>query len=94
MLERDLEKKCCRRVKQAGGECIKLLTPNGIPDRMILLPHGRIFFVEFKTTSGRSSRLQEWWQRRLIKLGFVSIITSDENYFEEILREHMTSLGS
>lgn len=50
MREKEIEKKLTLAVKQAGGICPKLVSPgfDGMPDRMVLLPNGRIGFVEVK----------------------------------------------
>lgn len=60
------------RVQEYGGLCIKLnaLWYVGIPDRMLLLPHGRVFFVETKTKDGIVSDMQQWWHTKLRVLGF------------------------
>ena len=44
MREKEIEKKLTLAVKQAGGICPKLVSPgfDGMPDRMVLLPNGRI----------------------------------------------------
>ena len=48
MREKEIEKKLTQMVKKAGGICPKLVSPgfDGMPDRMVLLPNGRIGFVE------------------------------------------------
>ena len=46
MREKEIEKKLTQMVKKAGGICPKLVSPgfDGMPDRMVLLPNGRIGF--------------------------------------------------
>jgi len=41
----------------------------GLPDRMVLLPHGRVVFVELKTSTGRLRPVQQVWHRRMADLG-------------------------
>lgn len=69
--ERDVEKYLVRRVKQLGGRCIKLHTAyeEGLPDRMVLLPAGVMFFVELKRRAGVLSPMQKAQHRSLRKLG-------------------------
>lgn len=72
-LERDIERALVFRVKQRGGFCLKWVCPGwaGVPDRIVLLPGGRIVFVELKRPEGgRLSELQKWWAKKLIGLGF------------------------
>jgi hypothetical protein len=59
-------------VDDLGGLCIKLnpLWYVGIPDRLVLLPGGRIFFIELKIRSGRYGSNQVWWRTTLRSLGF------------------------
>ncbi len=59
-------------VDDLGGLCIKLnpLWYVGIPDRLVLLPGGRIFFIELKARTGRYGQNQHWWRDTLRRLGF------------------------
>ena len=60
MLEKDVEKKLIRGIKKLGGRAYKWVSPGnaGVPDRIIIMPEGRIYFVELKTDTGRLSGLQ------------------------------------
>lgn len=50
MLEREIEAKFCARVKTLGGICEKFTSPGrrSVPDRLVILPGGRVIFVELK----------------------------------------------
>lgn len=50
MLESEVEKKLVQGVKKLGGLCLKWVSPgySGVPDRIVLLPHGVIYLVELK----------------------------------------------
>jgi len=71
--EKDLERKLCAEVKKLGGWAIKLLSSQitGLPDRLCLLPGGKIFFVEMKSTSKKPTKIQLIVHDRLRALGFV-----------------------
>lgn len=72
-LENAIEKKLRARVKAHGGRCLKWVSPGeaGVPDRIVLLPGGRIVFVETKRPKGgKLSPLQNYWGRTLKGLGF------------------------
>lgn len=72
-LEKEIEGKLVARVKAYGGRCMKWVCPMeaGVPDRIVLLPGGRIVFVETKRPKGGVlSSLQEYWGRTLRDLGF------------------------
>jgi hypothetical protein len=76
MNEKDLEKKLNAKIKSLGGIPIKLLSYlfAGLPDRMCLLPGGRIIFVELKTTGKLPTRIQIIVHRKLRDLGFVVLV--------------------
>lgn len=72
-LERDIEQKLRRLVEKRGGWCLKWVCPgwSGVPDRIVLLPGGRVIFVETKRPKGgRLSKMQEKWRDWLTELGF------------------------
>lgn len=72
-LERDIEKKLRKGVEAQGGRCLKWTCPGwrGVPDRIVLLPKARIFFVETKRPKGgKLSAMQKKWREWLTALGF------------------------
>lgn len=72
-LEKDIEKKLRQKVEALGGFCLKWVCPgwSGVPDRIILLPGARIYFVETKRPKGgKLSAMQKKWRDWLKKLGF------------------------
>ena len=70
-MEAALERYFCAEVKARGGWAIKLnpLGLRGIPDRLVIMPGGRIIFVELKTDRGRLSKIQKAVHRKLLGLG-------------------------
>lgn len=66
MLERRIEQRLCDRAKENGGLAIKWVAPafSGVPDRIVFLPGGRIFFVELKAPGKTTTALQD----RIIKI--------------------------
>lgn len=71
MREAELETYFRRRVQLSlGGLCLKLApTVKGMPDRLVLLPGGRMHLVELKTPTGRTSASQRHLHDVLAKLG-------------------------
>ena len=70
--EKYLERMLVNRIKAINGLCLKLLCSHftGLPDRMCLLPGGKIFFAEIKTTGFTPSPRQKWVKNKLSQLGF------------------------
>lgn len=70
--EKDIERLLVKKIKANGGMCIKLISDyiNGLPDRMCLLPGGRIVFVELKSTGQKPRKIQLYMHSVLRKLGF------------------------
>lgn len=72
-LEREIEKKLRRLVESHRGWCLKWVCPgwSGVPDRILLLPGGRVMFVETKRPKGgKYSAMQDKWRDWLLGLGF------------------------
>jgi len=70
--EKYLERKLRQEVEKHGGLAIKLVAVHfiGLPDRLCLLPGGRLFFAEIKTTGEKPTRLQLHVHCKLRVLGF------------------------
>ena len=86
-LEREIEAKLRETVKRHGGLCLKWVCPGwaGVPDRIILLPGGRVLFIETKRPKGGTvKRRQEWWGAKLTELGFIWHVVWDENDLHDI----------
>ena len=80
-LEKDIEKKLRRMVERHGGQCLKWVCPgwSGVPDRIVVMPGGCIYFVETKRPKdGELSELQKWWIDRLRGLGFYAGTVFDD----------------
>ena len=85
--EKYIEQKLMRDVKAAGGICPKLVSPgmDGMPDRMALLPGGRIGFVEVKAPGKEPRPLQKLRHETLKGLGFKVFILDDEEQISGII---------
>lgn len=72
MLESVIERKLKKQIELIGGKAFKFVSPgvSGVPDRIVLLPHGRIVFVELKAPGKKRRKLQEYRAKELQALGF------------------------
>lgn len=61
MLERRIEQRLVDRAREAGGIAIKWTSPamGGVPDRIVFMPGGRIWFAELKAPGQKTSALQD-----------------------------------
>lgn len=74
VLEKEIESKLREMVEKHGGMCLKWVCPGwaGVPDRIVLLPRGRIIFVELKRPKGgKVASRQKWWRDKLRYMGFI-----------------------
>ena len=79
--EKKLEKRLSSEVKALGGWSIKLpaYIVRGLPDRLLLMPHGRACFAEIKTTGEDLTPVQKLVRSKIEALGFkVYKIDSEE----------------
>lgn len=72
MREKETEAKLVKAVRKLGGLAPKFVSPglDGVPDRLILLPGGKIAFIELKAENRKMRPLQVRRKRQLEALGF------------------------
>lgn len=87
--EKAVERKLVEGVRELGGMAIKMLTDqfSGLPDRLVLLPGGRVLFVELKTTGQKPRKLQVSVHNALRAIGFrVEVVDTIEGV-KKLLKE-------
>lgn len=69
--ESEVERMLVSEAARIGGRAYKWVSPgnNGVPDRIVILPGGRVCFVELKTPVGVLSPVQKVQIRTLKSLG-------------------------
>ena len=84
MRERDIEKKLVTAVRKMGGEAFKWTSPgnDGVPDRIVIMPGGRVWFVELKADTGRLSPAQQRQINHLNRLGVRTFILKGQKGLE------------
>lgn len=87
MREREIEQKLIAKVRQRGGLAPKLVSPGtvGMPDRLVLLPEGKMAFVELKAPKKKARTIQEKRIRDLRNLGFRVYIVDCQEGIKEVL---------
>lgn len=69
--EKALERYLRERVADLGGLCLKYTNAaeSGFPDRVVLLPRGRVMWVELKSLGEHPRPLQLYRHRQLLTVG-------------------------
>lgn len=89
MLEKDIERKLMMRVKSTGGLALKFISPNfvGVPDRIILMPNGKVAFAELKAKGKKPRPIQIRRIEQLRKLGFKVYVIDDVEQIGDVIYE-------
>lgn len=93
MREAALEKKIKARIEKEGGLCFKWVSPGftGVPDRIAILPAGRLAFIEVKRPGLKDGRTPR--QKRVAQMlearGQTVLRVSSMETLEEWLREEV-----
>ena len=92
MREKSIEEKLVDAVKEKGGVCWKFTSPgtSGVPDRIVLMPSGRIGFVEVKAAGKTPRPLQRLRIRTLRRLGFKAFVLDSPDQIGGIIDEIQT----
>lgn len=90
MRESTLENFLKSEVKKRKGLAIKINSVGmaGLPDRMVLLPKGIMFFAELKRTGGKPRPLQTATHRILRNLGFKVYVIDTKEQAREVLKRY------
>lgn len=89
MREVEIERRLVSETKRRGGLCLKWVCPgfDGVPDRIILMPGGKIGFAELKAPGKRPRPLQASKHRLFLKLGFPVHVIDDPGQIAPALDE-------
>lgn len=93
MREKIIEQHLVKAVKNSGGIAPKLVCPgfDGVPDRLVLLPGGKIGFVEVKAPGKEPRPLQVARHGLLRRLGFKVYVLDAPEQIGGILDEIRTA---
>lgn len=91
--EKQVEQSLVKAVKNMGGIAPKFVSPgfDGMPDRIVLLPHGLMAFVEVKAPGKKPRTLQVSRHGLLRHLGFKAYVLDDMNQIGGILDDIRTA---
>lgn len=91
MLESKIEKRLKKEVEKIGGLSLKFTSPGtaGVPDRLVLLPEEKIYFVELKAPGKALRPLQIKRKEQLENLGFKVYVIDSYKKINEFIQEVM-----
>ena len=89
MNEKLIERNLIKAVESSGGLAIKMFCPffTGMPDRLVLMPGGKLWFVELKSTNKKQSKRQVYVSGLLQKLGFSVWVIDNRLELNQFLHE-------
>ena len=89
MREKFVEQKLVKAVKAMGGIAPKFTSPGmaGMPDRLILLPDGKMGFAELKAPGKTPRPIQVCRITQLRRLGFKVFVIDDVEQIGSVLDE-------
>lgn len=87
MREKEIEAALRKAAKKRDGMAFKFVSPglSGVPDRLVLLPMGRIGFIELKAPGKKMRKLQEKRKSQLEALGFLVFCLDSKEEVEVVL---------
>ena len=89
MNEKIIEKKLVKTVKNMGGMALKFISPgmDGVPDRIVLFPGGRMGFVELKAPRKKLRPLQMRRMAQICRLGFMVYVVDGQEQIDEVIQK-------
>lgn len=87
MREKEVEAALVKAAKKRNGVALKFVSPglSGVPDRLVLLPDGKIGFIELKAPGKKMRLLQEKRKSHLERLGFLVFCLDSKEEVEVML---------
>ena len=82
-----VERKLTTEAKKRGGLAVKFVSPgfDGVPDRLVLFPGGKVAFVELKAPGEKPRKLQQVRIKQLRKMGFMCFVVDGLEMISDVL---------
>jgi len=87
MLEKKIEEKVCEYAKSKGLLVYKFTSPQraAVPDRLLVAPGGRVFFIEFKAEGKKPTPAQEREHIRLRNHGVKVFVVDSVDHGKDMI---------
>ena len=98
MLNKQSEKKIepflVQETKKRRGLCLKMVTFHikVLPDRLVLLPFGKLFFIETKSEGDKPRPIQAYMHNKLKALGFKVFVCDTKEKVTAFFKENYDGL--
>lgn len=85
--EKAIESYLVKKVEQVGGIALKYTNPYqaGFPDRLVLMPEGKMCWVEVKSNGKKPRMLQIQRHEQLIRLGYKVFVADSKDTVDKIV---------
>lgn len=85
--EKAIERYLVDSVEQMGGLCLKYSNPGmvGYPDRVCLMPHGGIIWIELKSKGRKPTKLQMLRHEQMERLGHPVLVIDSKKRIDDYL---------
>lgn len=88
MKEKQIEEYLRKCVKAIGGKAYKFVSPgnDGVPDRIVCLPNGRVIFVELKAPGEKTRPLQNAKIQELRSMQQVVVVLDNKEEVDKFIK--------
>lgn len=85
--EKAIEKYLVEQARLEGLPCLKYSNPNmvGYPDRLLVLPDGRVIWVELKSRGKKPTKIQLMRMAELVSLGHPVKVIDNKADIDELI---------
>lgn len=89
MCERDIERKLVVKTVRRRGVALKFVSSGciGVPDRIVMLPDGKMGFVELKAPGKKPRSIQVRRIQQMRKMGFKVFVIDGAEQIDSVLDE-------
>lgn len=89
MEEQKIEMYLKKKIKLIDGKAFKFASPgmSGVPDRIVIIPGGHIYFIELKAPKKKLRKIQEIRVKQLKNLGCNVLVIDSKEKVDEFVSE-------
>jgi hypothetical protein len=95
ILEREIEKKFGEEMQKLGCLVCKFTSPGkaGVPDRLVILPGGSVWFAEMKRPGGKLRPRQVFWKKQMESLGAKYYVVDSYEAIANVVNDARLEIG-